>query len=313
MTKRPLAIITSTVAILLLATACRKDSASTPTPGGSTATDGPPVIRTTFYPLTYLTQRIAGKHAVVECPLPSDADPIFWKPTDDDIQSLQAADLIIANGTGFEKWMESVSLPASRIVDTTAWIGDQAIRYETATTHSHGKGEHSHEGLDGHTWLAPSLLKRQAESIHDALARLLPKQTADLKANHEALQADIATFAVDATAITKLLGDTPLLASHPAYNYLAREFGWRIHNLDLDPEVVPDEAPANPDKATIMLWESEPTEAVQNALPGFTHVTFSPCEAPPPAIAGDFMAIMGANLTRLEQVLVSVKKEAGAE
>ena len=53
------------------------------------------------YPLQYLTQRIAGDAINVRLPMPSEStDPQNWRPSRESVSQMQAADLIIANGTG---------------------------------------------------------------------------------------------------------------------------------------------------------------------------------------------------------------------
>ena len=96
--------------------------------------DGNTVV-TTFYPMQYFSERIAGDLLNIECPLPKGADPIFWRPDAAALQKFQAADLIIVNGAEFEKWIGTVSLPESRIVDTAKSFAQDFIRYESSTTH----------------------------------------------------------------------------------------------------------------------------------------------------------------------------------
>jgi len=274
-------------------------------------TDGRPVVYTTFYPTTYFAERIAGDLAEVVCPLPEDADPIFWQPGDDVIRKYQLANLIVVNGAGFEKWVETASLPESIVVDTSASIPEEFIEYQNATTHSHGpEGEHAHEGIDGHTWLDPVNAQVQAGAIHAGLAALLPDHESELKDRFEALNENLEELNTELVRMTKTYGGHAILASHPAYNYLARRYGWNIVNLDLDPEVMPDDETlaeiaetVRETSAKFILWEGEPTAEIAEALStrcGVKSVLFSPCEA---AGDEDYLTTMKANLKRLEPVL----------
>ena len=181
------------------------------------------------------------------------------------------------NGAKFEKWALSVSLPDNRVVRTAAGFRDQWIRYEEATSHRHGpKGEeHSHEGVDGHTWLDPVLATAQATAIHAALVRLLPEAKARLDANMAALAADLASL--DAAFKALPVEGKTLVATHPAWNYPARRYGWK-----LGPE------------GDVRLWEGEPEQE------GPGEVTFSPCEQ---RGEEDYLAAMRANLARLKAAL----------
>jgi zinc transport system substrate-binding protein len=270
-------------------------------------------ICTTFYPTTYFTERIVGELASVACPLPSGADPITWMPDAKAIAAYQQADLIIINGAGFEKWVAKVSLPPSRLVDTAAPLADTFVKFTDSITHSHGPaGQHDHTGVDGHTWLDPQNAKIQAAEILKALVRLLPSHADKLTANHTALAGDL--DAIDAS-LTKLQGST-LLASHPAYNYLARRYKWNITSLDLDPSASPsDETIAGIRKQLeqikprpkIILWEENPANTAAERLKkdlGLVSVVFSPCEhAPSPA--GDYLSVMHDNIRTLHAALSS--------
>lgn len=281
--------------------------------------DAPPpreledVVLTTFYPATYFAERIAGDHVPVECPLPAGADPIFWSPPREVVQRFQAARLVVVNGASFEKWVETVSLPASRTVDASAGFSDRFLQFEEQFVHSHGPaGEHTHEGIDGHTWLAPSLAILQARAIRDGLAEAFPDHAATYDENLDGLVADLQALGERARALGERLADVRLLASHPAYEYLAREAGWEVVNLDFDPAaplsslwVTQLREAMDGSSGAVLLWESTPLDATVETLADVHHVksvVFSPGETGPGESA-DYIALMNANLTALESAL----------
>ena len=119
--------------------------------------------------LTYFAEQLAGDAAEVAFPVPEGVDPSFWRPSIADISAIQEADLILLNGASFATWIDRVSLPRSRVVNTSAAIEERFIVTESIT-HSHGDGgEHSHEGLAAYTWLDPTLAIAQAEAVAGAL------------------------------------------------------------------------------------------------------------------------------------------------
>lgn len=285
---------------------CNKGVAPEVTPTGQ------PVVYTTFYPTQYFAKRIGGGLIEVVCPVPEDEDAIFWMPEDSVIQAYQQADLIILNGAGFSKWVASVSLPEDRLVDTAEPFSDAFIAYENATVHSHGpKGEHAHEGIDGHTWVDPINAITQAGEILKAFCKRWPEQAEVFKRGHSELVADLG--ALDST-LTDLQqrGSPPLLASHPAYNYIARRYSWDVENLDLDPEAdlsdedvaaIRDQLARHP--AKFLVWEAAPTTASAARLEadlGLKSIVFSPCEllgAEDQAAGEDYMSVMRENLVQL--------------
>jgi zinc transport system substrate-binding protein len=299
-----------TAAFLLVIAICLAgcgDGGGTPAP----ATGGKPVVLTTFYPTLYFVQRIAGDLVTAECPVPEDEDAIFWQPDDAMVGRYQKADLIVLNGAEFAKWVAKVSLPAARVVDTAKPFEKDFVRFEQATTHSHGPaGEHAHEGIDGHTWVDPVNAKIQAGEIHAALVRLLPDEKAKLDEGLAALLKDLDTLDAGFRALE---GKPPLLASHPAYNYVMKRYGWNLANLDLDPESMPSDADfaeiaktLEKHPAKFLLWESEPLPEIAKRFRdelGVESITVSPCELMSKedlAAGQDYLSVMKANLETLK-------------
>lgn len=294
------------------------DQAATSTPAqvGTVATDGVPTIYTDFYPSEYFTRRITGTLAHVVCPVPADEDPIFWNPESAVIQQYQAADLIVANGAGYAKWMEKATLPESRIVDTAHSFKSDWIVIKNAVTHTHGAaGKHSHEGIDGHTWMDPVYAKVQATVIRDALKARWPAHADAFDAGFASLAADLDGLAAE---IAALPAQAPMLASHPAYNYLARRNGWDVTNVVMAPEDEPDtdtlahlsEAlKAHP--AKLMLWEAAPLPATVEKLRGnygLTCVVFQPVEVlsnEERQAGDDYLSLMHRNIATLKAALAA--------
>ena len=277
----PVALLIGLIGVL---TACKDDPEYT-----APRREGPPVVYTTFFPMTAFTERIVGDLAMVVCPLPEDADAISWKPSPEQIRGFQDADLIVLNGAKFEKWPLTTSLPENRVVRTANGFSAEWIEYADATQHTHGPtGEHSHEGVDGHTWVDPVLAKRQAATIRDALIRLLPDQRAALEANYAGLSKDLD----DLDARFKALPKGVILCSHPAWNYPARRYGWQSVNFE------PTDTGLGELEGKVALWEGEPDAAVAQRLRA-PSIVFDPCEA----AGGDYFERMRANLDRLKAAL----------
>ena len=194
-----------------------------------------PLVATTCPPITYIVRALVGEAAEVVCPLPEDADPGHWKPTRDAVKTLSEADLIIYNGARYESWMVTVSLPRARLVDTTADLNEPFITLKEAVTHAHGGGkEHTHSQRDPHTWMDPLTLKQQAAAALRALRKLLPKH--DFNAAAKALDDELDNLHAGYEKLGPQIDGEVAPAGHPSYNYLARRYGWRMHNFHFDPK-----------------------------------------------------------------------------
>ncbi len=279
-------------------------------PFGLALADAPVRVAVANYPLKYFTERLAGSHLQVVYPVPADEDPAFWKPKDDDIAAFQQADLIIMNGATYSKWADKVTLPRRKTVDTAAGFKDKFVVVANATKHSHGPGgEHSHSGTAFTTWLDLQQAIAQAQAVSEALAKKLPDAKEEIEKNFAALRADIEALDARLLAAGKKLGNQPLVASHPVYQYLARRYALNLKDVLWEPEEVPTaEQMADLKKlvashpAKWMIWEGEPAKEsvakVQNL--GLQSIVFDPCGNTPES--GDWLSVMKDNVAALEKI-----------
>jgi zinc transport system substrate-binding protein len=308
-----IAVLIASLAVPALLLAGCGDGATTSGPSGGEK----PVVYTTFYPTTYFAQRIGGDLIEVVCPVPEDEDAIFWQPDDATLAAYQGADLVITNGAQFEKWVVTASLLESRVVDTAESFESEFVTFEDAVRHSHGpSGEHAHEGVDGHTWLDPHNAKRQAKAIFTRLVRLLPDREKKLEANFQALEKDLDGLHAELMRLKRNYRGEAIYTSHPAYNYLAKQYEWSLVNLNLDPEQMPDDETIEAIRKSLaekparyILWESSPTAEIEGRFKddlGLTSVEFSPCELLGKAeldAGEDYLTVMHRNLRNLQPVL----------
>jgi zinc transport system substrate-binding protein len=267
-------------------------------------------IYTVNYPLAYFAERIAGDLAEVTFAAPDDIDPAFWMPDTATIAAYQAADLILLNGADYAKWTAKVSLPRSRVVDTSRACRDAYIREAGGITHSHGPGgEHDHGGLAFTTWLDLSQAAQQAEAIARALIRKSPDAKEEIERNLHALSDDLLVLDERIAEITRTDPDRPLLASHPVYQYLARRYGLNLRSVMWEPEELPNEGQWNALEGILkdhpakwMLWEGEPGQATATRLRalGIDSLVLDPCANRP--AKGDFLTVMTENARNLDRI-----------
>jgi zinc transport system substrate-binding protein len=267
-------------------------------------------VYTVNYPLAYFVERIGADQVEVVFPAPADVDPAYWMPDMTTIAAYQQADLIVLNGANYSKWISKVSLPSSKMVNTSRMFRDRYIYASEMTTHSHGAtGAHAHESLAFTTWLDLNLAKLQAEAIYKALARKRPSAEMEFKVNFQALSDDLDKLHSQIREIVSRDLGRPLLGSHPVYDYLSVGYGINLRSVHWEPDEIPTISQWNDlnhildeHKTQYMLWEGEPlpdSTAELNAR-GITSVVFSPCGNRPDN--GDFMSVMQQNITNLKQV-----------
>jgi len=265
---------------------------------------GPLSIYVVNYPLKYFAERIGGEHVNVEFPAPADGDPAYWTPDLSDIAAFQKADLILLNGAGYAKWVAKVSLPRSKIVNTSRQFKDRYITTKEALTHSHGAaGEHAHESLAFTIWLDFELAARQADAIATAMGRKRPELQKTFQNNYKALVADLKRLDQDIQAIVSRNPAKPLIVSHPVYDYFARRYRLNIVSVHWEPDQVPGDSQLTAFQGILkrqpaqwMIWEGEPVQTSVDKLRtlGVDSLVFDPCSNSPDQ--GDFITVMQRNV-----------------
>ncbi|RLA49606.1 MAG: zinc ABC transporter substrate-binding protein [Gammaproteobacteria bacterium] len=294
---------------LFILTACEQGQDSQ-LAGDSETAGRAPLIYTVNYPLAWMAQQLAGDAARVMFPAPAEDDPAFWQPDVATVLQYQQADLVLLNGANYARWVANVSLPASRLVDTSAAYREQLIAVDSDPVHSHGPaGEHSHGELAFTTWLDMGLAQLQLQAVTSALQHLMPGESAVIEQRLAALQQKLATMDQRLLATGRQLDDIPLLYSHPVYQYLQRRYHLNGRAVHWEPDKVPSETQwsaleslLRSHPAQVMLWEAPPLPEVELRLNklGVKTVVFSPMGNRPPQ--GDFNSGMVANIARLEQL-----------
>ena len=262
------------------------------------------------YPLAYFAERIGGDKIDLYFPIPEGSDPAYWVPMAS-LEKIQAADLILLNGANYAKWMEKVSLPSSRLVNTSKAFKDQYIKVEEGETHSHGaEGEHVHYGYAFTTWLDFKIALGQAEAIKDALVAKDPDNKESYEQNFLALSADLLELDNMMTEVAGMLPPIALFGSHPVYQYLGAGYNLEIIEEHWEPGEMPSDKQWHDFKhnldhhpANVMLWEAEPLEELKSNLRDkkIECVVFNPCGNTPES--GDFITTMKENIKRLEQYI----------
>ena len=278
----------------------------------------PLTVYTVNYPLGYFATRIGGERIRVEFPAPVDGDPAYWTPNDEVVEAYRRADLVLLNGAGYARWVPDAMLPADKLVHTSAAFSDRLISDAAMTMHSHdGGAEHSH-GADESgettiaftTWLDPRLAIAQASAIRDALSLRDPGAAQAFAAGFAALKADLEALDSDLEALFAELGDTPVVFSHPVYQYLQRRYS--VNGISVHWE--PDQAPGDDamialsskmirHPAEIMFWESKPLMETADLLETWDvdSVVLDPCGNRP--TDGDYLVVMQANVANLRAAL----------
>ncbi|NRA76486.1 MAG: zinc ABC transporter substrate-binding protein [Planctomycetes bacterium] len=258
---------------VLLVAGCSAKSAPVIEEDPDLASTAVPRVVASISPLAWIVSEIAADQVKLIPLMPEGADPATWSPDAEALETLAAADLIILNSTNLERWAQRVSLPIVKTLEVARTCKDQWLRYPEVVTHSHGpEGERSYEGVDGHTWLDPELLRLAASAIKERLVGLVPEQRTLFEQRFQVVDGVLAALTQRLIAITAGV-DVPFLESGPYWGYPCAMAGLSLRRVDLDPEGNLDASTAEllalvtrEAASGILLWATEPSADLREGL-----------------------------------------------
>jgi manganese/zinc/iron transport system substrate-binding protein len=183
-------------------------------------------ILTTTTPVKDIAEYIAGDKADVQVLMTAGADPHLYKASENDLNKINNADIIMFNGLHLEGRLEEIfSKMSSKI--TTINISESLPHDDLLHAHHHHDGEHHNHAHDPHFWLDVNLYKIAAESFYKAIAEFdsINKnyyQTNFINFSDKLDELDaLIRNKIDSVPIEKKY----LITAHNAYNYFSRTYG----------------------------------------------------------------------------------------
>lgn len=167
-----------------------------------------------------LTRQVVGDRCDVRCILAPGADPHTYMPTPGDAQLALKADLCIQNGLHLEgkNWMATLAKDAGKPLITAA-EGVQPIELE-------GNGEKIN---DPHAWFAPRNAAIYVNNIARGISRMDPSGKGGYEARAKLYLQQLRVL--DSWIRDQFSAIAPaqriLVTSHDAFNYFAREYGFK--------------------------------------------------------------------------------------
>lgn len=184
-------------------------------------------VAASFYPLYFFAREIGKEKTETVNLTPSGVEPHEWEPNARDIASIEKINLLIANGAGFEPWLDKM----------TENLAEKNVRTVKVA-----------EGLtiqsDPHIWLDPLLAKQQVVKITQALTDVDSLNSAFYRANGKKLEEKLGQLNEMFKTGLKNCSKKTIVTSHDAFGYVARRYGLKqlaIAGLSPDQEPTPQE------------------------------------------------------------------------
>ncbi|MHA6638207.1 metal ABC transporter substrate-binding protein [Stutzerimonas frequens] len=176
-------------------------------------------VVTSFSILADMTREVGGEHIELTNLVGPDADAHLYEPSPDDAQALLRADLIIANGLGFEPWLERLmasSEPAGKRIDASAGVVPLMLEEEGEAV------------PDPHAWQSLTNAEIYVRNIAKALVALDPAHRNDYERRRDAYLSRLHALLKKAdTRIGSLpASQRKVVTSHDAFGYLGQ--AWQL-------------------------------------------------------------------------------------
>jgi manganese/iron transport system substrate-binding protein len=184
------------------------------------ALPAPKRVVATFTVLADMASNVAGDGAIVESLTRPGAEIHDYDPTPQDVARAQAADLVLWNGMGLERWFERFFGRVSNV--------RQAVLTEGVAPIGIGEGPYK-DKPNPHAWMSPTVALTYVENIRKALTELDPARAEAFAANARAYSERLR--ALDARLRERLAAipaERRVLATcEGAFSYLTRDYGMR--------------------------------------------------------------------------------------
>jgi zinc transport system substrate-binding protein len=244
-----------------------------------------------FYPLYEFASRVVGDRAEVSSLVPAGVEPHDWEPTAEDVSRGRAADVLVINGAGFERWADDME---TKVVANTS----EGIEFNYKEGKEAGDDEHERGDATGgrggannpHIWLDPILAKHQIDKIRNVMASSDPASADYYNQNADRFTAELDSLDVFIRSELADCDKSDFIAFHDAFTYFSERYGLRqhsIHGASPEGEILPQTMQqtielANEFDINIIysedLIDSRLADTIANEIPGGKVLVLSPIE-----------------------------------
>jgi zinc/manganese transport system substrate-binding protein len=185
---------------------------------GTETADDRPVVAVTYSVLGSVVSELVGDTATVKVIIGDGIDPHNFEPSAKDIETINTAALVVANGLDLEEGLEDVlaSLPSEQVFFAGEHITVRSLKEDE---------DHAHGGTDPHLWLSPFAVSEFVDELGLALESALGVNLGD---RTTALLASITELDEEIDTRIGALESCELVTGHEALGYFADRYGCEL-------------------------------------------------------------------------------------
>lgn len=173
----------------------------------------------TFSILGDMVERVGGERVAVTTLVKPQSDTHAFRASPSDAEAIAGADLLVANGLGFEGWIE-------RLIAASGFAGPVVRAADAVETLPSGPGS----AVDPHAWQSLPAAQTYVDTIAAALAAADPAGAAGYESRAAAYRAEME--ALDAELRERLAAlpedRRSIVTNHDAFGYFEHEYGVRF-------------------------------------------------------------------------------------
>lgn len=180
-------------------------------------------VAVTILPQKAFVEAVCGDNANIVTVVPKGASPESYEPTAAQMEAVARASVYFAIGVPFEKAKVLPQSPNTEIIDLAA---------EVAKAYS--DREFSPGERDPHIWLSPRRAMVMVESIAQTMMEIDPQNAQSYRENADNYIAELTALEDELEEIFRGLQGEKFIVYHPAFGYLAEDFGLEMHCIELE-------------------------------------------------------------------------------
>ncbi len=198
------------------------------------AAGAPLAVAVTVAPQKWLVEQVGGDRVRVTAMVAPGDSAETYLPTDAQVSRVMRSAVYFRGGVASENgpWFDALERSGGiEIVDLRR--GVELL----SDSHDHGPGDHdasAASGQDPHIWLSPRRLRHQARTVAGVLARLDPGAAGDHRQRLAALEQRLDRLDAELRRLLAPHAGRSFLVVHPAWGYLAADFGLRQLTLEIE-------------------------------------------------------------------------------
>ncbi|PAF50817.1 zinc ABC transporter substrate-binding protein [Helicobacter sp. 13S00477-4] len=178
-------------------------------------------------PQIYLVEKIGGIDVDVSSMVPDGRSPETYEPLISQMKMIKNASVYFGVGMDFEKAWKPRFISANPLMEFVD-LSEIGIKKQDQSN----QFKHKH---DPHIWLSVALAKVQAEKIYETLSNIRPLRKSFYQANLEEFLKEINALDSQIKGIfSKPNAQKSFVVYHPAFGYLAKEYGLEEIALEND-------------------------------------------------------------------------------